>query len=312
MQLQEKLTRVLDNIDKVLVGRRKAAQSLLAAVLAGGHVLIEDKPGVGKTMLVKALARSIDCEFSRIQFNADILPGDITGMEVYTRDGEKKFVPGPIMANLVLVDEVNRGNPRAQAGLLEAMEEKQVTVMGKRYPLAEPFCVLATQNPMELAGTYPLSEGLVDRFMLRLSLGYPDAAQEVAMLNLKEKGEPLDKLQPVVDAAVILEAREAVHAVYVESSVKQYIVDIVRAIRSRKELKVGVSPRATLDLYQLSRARAFLQGRDYVMPDDVKALAYQALAHRIFLTNEAAFHGITVESLLEAAVTGTPVPVARR
>ncbi len=310
IKLQKQLTGVLDNIDRVLVGKTPAAKTVLAALLAGGHVLLEDKPGVGKTMLAKALARSLDCRYSRIQFNADILPGDITGMDVYSRDGEFKFIPGPIMANLVLVDEINRGNPRAQSGLLEAMEENQVTVGEKSYSLEEPFCVIATQNPLDLAGTFPLAEGLLDRFMVRVSLGYPDAGQEMRMLTLWENMPPLESVEAVMGRDEVIAARKVVRKIFVEQSVKQYMVDLVQKLRYRNELHVGLSPRATLDIYQLSRAWALLHGRGYVIPDDVKVVAMKTLAHRLFLKEEVVFQGISPEQLVREALTSVSVPVA--
>jgi len=308
----KELELVLDNIDKILIGHRHSAKLLLAVCLAKGHVLIEDQPGVGKTMLVKGLASSLDCKFSRIQFNSDILPSDIAGLEIYNRDGEYKFIKGPIMANIVLVDEINRGNPRAQAGLLEAMEEKQVTVMGKKYKLHEPFCVMATQNPEELVGTFPLSEGILDRFMAHLSLGYPGPKEELEMLNLKETCDPLSTLGTVITQEQLLKGQAMVKDVMVEASVKRYIVDVVQYLRYRKELSTGLSPRATLDLYNLCRSWALLQKRDFVIPDDVKYLASRTLGHRIFLRNEARFQGTLPSNLVEDALNTVSVPVARR
>ncbi|WP_366922884.1 MoxR family ATPase [Metallumcola ferriviriculae] len=308
-ELHTKLEAVLKNINKVLVGRNDAAKMVLAAVVARGHVLLEDKPGVGKTMLAKALSRSIGCKFSRIQFNADILPGDITGVDIYTQEGEFKFVPGPIMSNLVLVDEINRGNPRAQSGLLEAMEEKQVTVGEESYQLNEPFCVIATQNPLDLAGTFPLAEGLLDRFMVTVSLGYPDISQELNMLDLWQGSNPLDEVEQVIDAKEVIAAQEAVTKIYVEQSVKEYMVKLVQKLRHDNQLRVGLSPRATLDVYQLSRAWALLHGRSYTLPDDVKAVASEALSHRLFLKDELAFGGVQAKYLVEEALTLITVPV---
>ena len=312
MDIQQQFNKVIDNINSVLVGKEDTAKMLFAGILARGHILVEDKPGVGKTMLAKILARSLNCKYSRIQFNADTLPSDITGMEVYNVQQGFKFVPGPIMANLVLVDEINRGNPRAQSGLLEAMEERQVTVGESTYRLDEPFCVIATQNPLDLAGTFPLGEGLLDRFMLRLSLGYPSREEELRMLELWSGRAPIASIEPVISAEQLLLWQEAVREVYVEHSVRQYVVDLVQRLRILPEVRVGVSPRATLDIFILTRAWALLHGRNYVLPDDVKSVARGTLIHRVFVKDEAAFTGQTPEKVVEEALIKVPVPVAGR
>lgn len=310
MQLQKQLAAVLQNINKVLVGKTEPAKMVLCAMLAGGHVLLEDMPGVGKTMLVKTMARTIDCRFTRVQFNADILPGDITGMDVYTKEGEFKFLPGPIMGNLVLVDEINRGNPRAQAGLLEAMEEGQVTVGDRSYPLEQPFCVVATQNPLDMAGTFPLAEGLMDRFMARVYLGYPNAGEEIDMLDRWAGDTPLATVQPMLKKSQIISIQAAVRGIFVEQSVKAYIVDIIQKLRHRSELRMGVSPRATLDVFRLARSWALLHGREYVMPDDVKAVAVAALAHRLFIKDVLLHQQLSADQLVREALAMVAVPVA--
>jgi len=270
-------------IQSVIEGKANAVRLVLTVLLAEGHVLIEDVPGVGKTMLAKALARSVDCSVSRIQFTPDLLPGDITGVSAYVQETrEFEFKPGPVFANIVLGDEVNRAPAKTQSALLECMEERQVTVDGTTYQLEPPFMVIATQNPMEMEGTYPLPEAQRDRFMARISIGYPTVSAELAMLDTHSTSSPLDKLTPAADAAGIRALTRAVRGVYLSEPVRQYAVSLVAATRTHPGLRLGASPRATLHLVRASRAYAALHGRDYVIPEDVQALAQPVLAHRLF------------------------------
>jgi MoxR-like ATPase len=276
-------------IQSVIEGKAEVVRLVLTVLLAQGHVLIEDVPGVGKTMLAKALGRSIDCSVSRIQFTPDLLPSDITGVSAYvqeTRDFE--FKPGPVFANVVLGDEINRAPSKTQSALLECMEERQVTVDGQTYELEQPFMVIATQNPMDMEGTYQLPEAQRDRFMARLSIGYPAVSAELQMLNLHAASSPLDKLVPVTDAAHVRALSQAVRGVHVSESIHRYVIDLVTGTRTHPDLRLGASPRATLQLVRACRAYAALDRRDYVTPDDVQALALPVLAHRLLPTADAA------------------------
>ena len=269
-------------IQSVVEGKADVVRLILTVLLAEGHALLEDVPGVGKTMLAKALARSVDCSVSRIQFTPDLLPGDITGVNAYVREtGEFEFKPGPVFANIVLGDEINRAPARTQSALLESMEERQVTVDGQTYPLEPPFMVIATQNPMDMEGTYPLPEAQRDRFMARISIGYPTVSAELRMLHRRSASAPLGTLAPVIDAAGVRTLIHAVQDVHVSEPVCQYAVDLVTATRTHPGLRLGASPRATLQLVRACRAFAALDGRDYVIPDDVQALAVPVLAHRL-------------------------------
>jgi MoxR-like ATPase len=303
--------RIAVNVERVLVGKPEAVRTALVTLLAEGHLLIEDVPGVGKTSLAKALARSIDCTVSRIQFTPDLLPSDITGVSVFDRStGDFDFRPGPIFANVVVGDEINRASPKTQSALLECMEEHQVTVDGRSYPLSGPFMVIATQNPIEMEGTYALPEAQRDRFTARVSLGYPDAAAELAMVDEHAADDPLATLQPVSTAAEVTTLCQAVRLIHVAAEVRRYVVDVVRATRRLPELRLGASPRATLQLIRTSRAAAALVGREFVVPDDVQAVAPQVLSHRLIFTAEAQADRLSPEELVRGLLARVPVPQA--
>jgi MoxR-like ATPase len=304
--------RVATAMESVIEGKAEAVRLALTVLLAEGHVLIEDVPGVGKTMLAKALARSTDCSVRRIQFTPDLLPSDITGVSAYNQERrEFEFKPGPVFANIVVGDEINRASPKTQSALLECMEERQVTVDGTTYPLAPPFMVIATQNPIEMEGTYPLPEAQRDRFTARISMGYPSAESELAMLDAHGSSSPLEALEPVARAEDMRELIAAVRKVHVADALKQYVIKLVTATRSTPELRLGASPRATLHLLRASRARAALDGRDFVIPDDVQALALPVLAHRLLPSAEALVARQLPEQVLAAIVGQVPLPQFR-
>jgi MoxR-like ATPase len=296
-------------VESVIDGKAEAVRLALIVLLAEGHLLIEDVPGVGKTMLAKALARSIDCSVRRVQFTPDLLPSDITGVNAYNQERrEFEFKPGPVFANIVVGDEINRASPKTQSALLESMEERQVTVDGTTYPLEAPFLVIATQNPIEMEGTYPLPEAQRDRFTARISIGYPTAAAELEMLDTHGSSSPLDSLKPVATAVDVRQLIGAVRGVLVTAQVKEYIIALAAATRSAPELRLGASPRAALQLLRASRARAALDGRDYVIPDDIQALIVPVFAHRLLPTAEALVERHLPEQVVARIVAQTPLP----
>jgi MoxR-like ATPase len=310
--LPRAIARIVDNIEQVIEGKRHAVMLAVAVMLAEGHLLIEDVPGVGKTKLAKALARSIDSSVRRIQFTPDLLPSDVTGVSVYNQESRDfEFKPGAVFANLVVGDEINRASPKTQSALLECMEERQVTVDGVTYPLQSPFMVIATQNPIEMEGTYPLPEAQRDRFTARLEIGYPDATAEIAMLDAHGEEDPLIGLGPVSSATEVRALIAAVRTVHIADPVKQYVVSLVTATRAAPDLRLGASPRASLQLLRTARATAALDGRDYVLPDDVQQLAVPVLAHRLLLTAEAQINRRSGEGVVADLVARVPVPDAR-
>ena len=302
--------RIVDNVKRVILGKDDVIELGLVTLLSRGHLLIEDVPGVGKTMLARSLAGSIGCTFHRIQFTPDLLPTDVTGVSVYNqKTGDFEFRPGPIMAQVVLTDEVNRATPKTQSALLEAMEERQVTVDGVTHLVPQPFFIIATQNPIEYEGTFPLPEAQLDRFLLRVRLGYPSAKEELAIMESQEKAHPIESLKPVATPEEILYLQQTATDVYVDPLVRDYIVALVDATRKRPEVALGASPRAVLGLFRASRALAMVRGRDYVVPDDVKALAESVMAHRIIVSAAARMRGadsptVVSELLGEVAVPG--------
>ena len=304
--------RVGTNVERVIVGKRREVQLVLVALLCRGHVLIEDVPGVGKTVLAKAIARSIGAQFRRIQFTPDLLPSDVTGVSIYNQvSGAFEYRPGPVMAQIVLADEINRATPKTQSALLESMEEQQVTVDGLTHPLPEPFIVLATENPIEYEGTFPLPEAQLDRFLLRLSLGYPDRAGEIDVLERQRHLHPLDTLEQVISVEELIGAQAAVKEVHVERLISEYIVGLVDASRTHDDIYLGASPRGSLALYNTARAWAALQGRDYVIPDDVKDLAEPSLAHRLIISPAARMKNIDSRMVVRELLTSVAVPGAR-
>jgi MoxR-like ATPase len=300
---------VIGNLEKVIVGKRAAVEMIVIGLLCQGHVLIEDVPGVGKTVLARSLARSLDCAFSRIQFTPDMLPSDVTGVSIYDQSRKKfEFRPGPIMGQIVLADEINRATPKTQAALLEAMEERQVTVDGVTHKLERPFMVLATQNPIEYEGTFPLPEAQLDRFLLRVRLGYPTHADEVRVLEEQQLQHPLETLKPVVKTKDILAAADAIRKIHVSASIKKYIVDLTRRTRESDDVYLGASPRGSLGIFRAAQARAALLGRDHVLPDDVKSMAVPVLGHRIIVSPAARLRDLSADRIVEEIVRALPSP----
>jgi MoxR-like ATPase len=307
--IQSFTTTVVENIEKVIVGKRSAVELAVIGLLCQGHLLIEDVPGVGKTVLARSLALSLGCSFSRIQFTPDMLPSDVTGVSIYNQVSTLfEFRPGPVMAQIVLADEINRATPKTQASLLEAMEEHQVTVDGKTHILPRPFLVLATQNPIEYEGTFPLPEAQLDRFLLRLRLGYPELEDEIDILERQQFQHPVTKLKQVVSDTELTKAQDEIKSTYIAPAVKRYIVEIVRQTRQHPDVYLGASPRGSLALFRAGQARAMIQGRDYVLPDDIKALVKPALSHRVILGPAARLRDLSTEQILEEVLSRIPVP----
>jgi len=304
------ITRIVENLQRVVHAPEQTLRLVVLCLVAEGHLIIEDLPGVGKTTLAKSLSRSLDVSFSRLQFTPDLLPSDVTGVNVFSQaTNEFEFRPGPVFANLLLVDEINRASPKTQSALLECMQERQVTVDGVSYELALPFMVMATQNPIEYEGTYPLPEAQLDRFTLRVALGYPTLADEARMLAEQTAGEPLDLLEPVTTGPEVLALMGEAQAIYVEESVNRYVVALLRHTRADSRLYLGGSPRAGIALVRVAKARALADGRSYLSPDDVKAVAEPVLAHRLIVSPEARAAGTTSNELVRDALAKTPVPV---
>ena len=311
-EVQAVTTRLIENVERVIIGKQDVIELVAIGLLSQGHLLIEDVPGVGKTMLARALSRSLGCKFRRIQFTPDMLPSDVTGVSIFNqKTREFEFRPGPILAQIVLTDEINRATPKTQAALLEAMEELQVTVDGVTYPLPRPFLVLATQNPIEYEGTFPLPEAQLDRFLMRIRLGYPNQDDEIAILDSQQYVHPLTKIEQVVEADALRGAQEKLKDVYVDPLVKRYIVEIITQTRRHPDVYLGASPRGSLALYRTGQARAAMEGRDYVLPDDIKALATPTLAHRLIISPSARLRDVTGETMMREILTTLPVPGAR-
>ena len=307
--IQDFSERLISNIENVIVGKRTTIELSVITLLCQGHLLIEDVPGVGKTMLARSVARSIGCSFSRIQFTPDMLPSDVTGVSIYNQvNREFEFRPGPIMAQIVLTDEINRATPKTQAALLEAMEERQVTVDGVTHFLPKPFMVMATQNPIEYEGTFPLPEAQLDRFLLRVTLGYPESTDEIHVMERQQYQHPIDILDKVISEEEVLQAQEEVKSVHVAPEIKRYIVEMTRRTREFPDVYLGASPRGSLTLFRTSQARAAIFGRDFVLPDDVKALAEAALCHRVILGPAARLRDLDASEVVREILNSVPVP----
>ncbi len=312
MAQHSKIERLVANMEKVMIGKREAVELTVVALLTEGHVLLEDVPGVGKTMLVRSLAKSLDLDFKRIQFTPDLLPSDVTGMSVYNqKEMTFEFRAGPIFGNIVLADEINRTSPKTQSALLESMEERNITVDGNTMALKRPFFVMATQNPIEYEGTYALPEAQLDRFLLKLQLGYPTLQEEVEMLDRTSAVHPVDQIEAVMTKEEVIDLQQEVKHTHLSQHVKEYIVKIIHQTRNHSMLDLGASPRASIALMRASKGYAFLQGRDYVIPDDVKQMAPHVLSHRLLVSSEARFEGRTVTSIVNEVINQTMVPMDR-
>jgi MoxR-like ATPase len=311
-QMNPIIEKILLNIEKVMIGKRNVAELSLIALLAEGHVLLEDVPGVGKTMMVRALAKSVNANFRRIQFTPDLLPSDVTGISIYNpKEMEFQFRPGPLMGNIILADEINRTSPKTQSALLEGMEEASVTIDGVTHRLQKPFFVMATQNPIEYEGTYPLPEAQLDRFLLKMKMGYPDVDEEIEVLNRAQKVPPIEDLYPVIDLEGLIALQKEIKEVYVDPTIKRYIVDVVNLTRNFSGVYLGASPRGSIALMKTAQAYAFMYGRDYILPDDIQYLAPFVLSHRIILKSEAKFEGISAEEIVTRVIARIPVPIQR-
>ena len=312
MSVKECADKIIANVEKVIIGKHAPVQMTVLALLCQGHLLIEDVPGVGKTMLARAIAKSIGCKFSRIQFTPDMLPSDVTGVSVFNqKTREFEFREGPVFAQIVLTDEINRATPKTQSALLEAMAEHQVTIDGTTYMMSRPFLVLATQNPIEYEGTFPLPEAQLDRFMLRISLGYPSKRDEALILEAQRMVHPIQEITQVVTVEELLDAQEQVKSIYVDDLVKEYIVSLVDASRHHPDVYLGASPRGSLALYKTAQAHAAIAGRDYVIPDDVKALAKATLAHRLIISPAARIKNVDPREVVQELLDSVPVPGTR-
>lgn len=304
--------RILYNIEKVMIGKRNVAELGLVALLAEGHVLLEDVPGVGKTMMVRALAKSVGANFKRIQFTPDLLPSDVTGVSIYNpKEMEFQFIPGPLMANIILADEINRTSPKTQSALLEAMEEASITIDGITHRLEKPFFVMATQNPTEYEGTYPLPEAQLDRFLLKMRMGYPDQDEEIEVLNRVQQKPPIEDINPVISLQELRKLQSQIKYVHVDETMKRYIVEIANQTRNHEKIFMGVSPRGSIALMKAAQAYAYMYDRDYVLPDDIQFLVPSVFSHRIILKSEAKYTGISAEELLQEIIENVAVPVQR-
>ena len=309
-EIQEFVTAVIDNVENVIVGKRPSIEMLMVAMLCEGHVLLEDVPGVGKTMLARSLAVSLGGQFNRLQCTPDLLPNDVTGVSIYNQQkGQFEFRQGPVFVNVLLVDEINRATPRTQSALLEAMQEQQVTVDGVTYPLPRPFLVLATQNPIEYEGTFPLPEAQLDRFLMRVSVGYPTQADEKVLLTHLQREHPISRLQPVAEASQLVQLQRQVWEVFVEDSLQDYIVKLVGATRGHPDLTIGASPRASLALFKAAQAMAAIRGRDHVIPDDIQYLVPAIMTHRLLVSPDAELRGRTPRTILDDILERTPLEI---
>ncbi|WP_420486165.1 AAA family ATPase [Gottfriedia acidiceleris] len=311
--MHPEIKNIITNIENVMIGKRNEVELSLVALLAGGHVLLEDVPGVGKTMMVKALAKSVNANFRRIQFTPDLLPSDVTGVSIYNpKEMEFQFHPGPLMGNIILADEINRTSPKTQSALLEGLEEASITIDGITYELAKPFFVMATQNPIEYEGTYPLPEAQLDRFLLKMTMGYPTIDEELEILNRLQNIPPIEELKPVIDIDGLLSLQKEMKNVFIDESIMHYIVSIVNSTRQDGNVYLGASPRGSIALMKAGQAYAFMCGRDYVLPDDIQYLAPFVLSHRIILNSESKFEGITADKIIKNIVKKISVPIKRK
>lgn len=310
--MNEQIEKVMSNIEKVMIGKREVAELSIVALLAGGHVLLEDVPGVGKTMMVRALSKSLGTSFKRIQFTPDLLPSDVIGVSVYNpKTLQFEFRQGPIIGNIVLADEINRTSPKTQSALLESMEESSVTVDGETIQLPKPFFVMATQNPIEYEGTYPLPEAQLDRFLLKIKMGYPSKDEEIEVLRRAEKTLPIDQIEAVLSLEQLIELQQQVKQIHVEDNIKEYIVSLAQTTRHNDKVYLGVSPRASIALMKAAQAYAFIKGRAFVIPDDVQYLVNFVFGHRLILRPEARYEGVTEEKVIDSVLGYVPVPVKR-